>query len=116
MEKLKRRLSTLRLGDPLDKNTDIDAINSTAQLEKIKSLVESGVAEGAELYQPECKLPERGFWFPPTLFTNVSQSYRIAREEIFGPVLSVLTFRTPADALEKANNPPSGLAAGVWTD
>ena len=116
LEKLKIRLGTLRLGDPLDKNTDIGAINSKAQLEKIASLVESGVEEGAELYQPECKLPERGFWFPPTLFTNVSQSYRIAREEIFGPVLSVLTFRTPDEAVEKANNTPYGLSAGVWTD
>jgi aldehyde dehydrogenase (NAD+) len=116
MEKLKRRLGTLRLGDPLDKNTDIGAINSRAQLEKIQGLVQSGVDEGAELYQPECLLPERGFWFPPTLFTNVSQSYRIAREEIFGPVLSVLTFRTPAEAVEKANNTPYGLSAGVWTD
>src|SRR5213076_1383369 len=101
LEKLKRRLSTLRLGDPLDKNTDIGAINSRAQLEKIQGLVESGIEEGAELYQPECVLPERGFWFPPSLFTNVSQSYRIAREEIFGPVLSVLTFRTPNEAVEK---------------
>jgi len=116
LEKLKRRLSTLRLGDPLDKNTDIGAINSRAQLEKIQGLVESGVEEGAELYQPECVLPERGFWFPPSLFTNVSQSYRIAREEIFGPVLSVLTFRTPNEAVEKANNTPYGLSAGVWTD
>src|SRR5438094_947010 len=116
LEKLKRRLSTLRLGDPLDKNTDIGAINSRAQLEKIKGLVESGIEEGAELYQPECVLPERGFWFPPSLFTNVSQSYRIAREEIFGPVLSVLTFRTPNEAVEKANNTPYGLFAGVWTD
>ncbi len=116
LEKLKRRLSTLRLGDPLDKNTDIGAINSRAQLEKIQGLVESGVEEGAELYQPECVIPERGFWFPPSLFTNVSQSYRIAREEIFGPVLSVLTFRTPAEAVEKANNTPYGLSAGIWTD
>ncbi|HEY8862621.1 MAG TPA: aldehyde dehydrogenase family protein [Candidatus Dormibacteraeota bacterium] len=116
MEKLKRRLSTLRLGDPLDKNTDIGAINSRAQLEKIQGLVESGIQEGAELYQPECRLPEKGFWFPPTLFTNVSQSFRIAREEIFGPVLSVLTFRTPSEAVEKANNTPYGLSAGVWTD
>ena len=116
LEKLKRRLSTLRLGDPLDKNTDIGAINSRAQLEKIQGLVESGVEEGAELYQPECVIPERGFWFPPSLFTNVSQSYRIAREEIFGPVLSVLTFRTPNEAVEKANNTPYGLSAGVWTD
>jgi aldehyde dehydrogenase (NAD+) len=116
LEKLKLRLSTLRLGDPLDKNTDIGAINSKAQLEKIQGLVASGIEEGAEMYQPECRLPERGFWFPPTLFTNVSQSYRIAREEIFGPVLSVLTFRTPAEAVEKANNTPYGLSAGVWTD
>src|SRR5882762_6384841 len=116
MEKLKLRLGTLRLGDPLDKNTDIGAINSRAQLEKIQGLVQSGLDEGAELYQPECRIPERGFWFPPTLFTNVSQSYRIAREEIFGPVLSVLTFRTPAEAVEKANNTPYGLSAGVWTD
>jgi aldehyde dehydrogenase (NAD+) len=116
LEKLKQRLSTLRLGDPLDKNTDIGAINSKAQLEKIQGLVESGVEEGAEMFQPECRIPERGFWFPPTIFTNVSQSYRIAREEIFGPVLSVLTFRTPAEAVEKANNTPYGLSAGVWTD
>src|SRR5689334_16369255 len=116
LEKLKRRLSTLRLGDPLDKNTDIGAINSRAQLEKIQGLVDSGIEEGAELYQPECVIPERGFWFPPSLFTNVSQSYRIAREEIFGPVLSVLTFRTPSEAVEKANNTPYGLSAGVWTD
>jgi aldehyde dehydrogenase (NAD+) len=116
LDKLKGRLSTLRLGDPLDKNTDIGAINSRAQLEKIQGLVQSGLDEGAELYQPECRIPERGFWFPPTLFTNVSQSYRIAREEIFGPVLSVLTFRTPAEAVEKANNTPYGLSAGVWTD
>ena len=116
LEKLKRRLGTLRLGDPLDKNTDIGAINSRAQLEKIQGLVESGIEEGAEIYQPDCLLPERGFWFPPTLFTNVSQSYRIAREEIFGPVLSVLTFRTPNEAVEKANNTPYGLSAGVWTD
>ncbi|HUY74199.1 MAG TPA: aldehyde dehydrogenase family protein [Candidatus Dormibacteraeota bacterium] len=116
LEKLKRRLSTLRLGDPLDKNTDIGAINSRAQLERIQGLVQSGIEEGAELYQPECRLPERGFWFPPSLFTNVAQSYRIAREEIFGPVLSVLTFRTPNEAVEKANNTPYGLSAGVWTD
>jgi aldehyde dehydrogenase (NAD+) len=116
LEKLKRRLSTLRLGDPLDKNTDIGAINSRAQLDKIKELVGSGIEEGAELYQPECDIPARGFWFPPTLFTNVSQSYRISREEIFGPVLSVLTFRTPTEAVEKANNTPYGLSAGIWTD
>jgi aldehyde dehydrogenase (NAD+) len=116
LEKLRLRLGTLRLGDPLDKNTDIGAINSKAQLDKIQGLVESGIAEGAEIFQPECQLPERGFWFPPTLFTNVAQSHRIAREEIFGPVLSVLTFRTPQEAVEKANNTPYGLSAGIWTD
>jgi aldehyde dehydrogenase (NAD+) len=116
LEKLKRRLQTLRVGDPLDKNTDVGAINSKAQLEKIEELVESGVQEGAEIFQPECRLPERGFWFRPTLFTGVSQSHRIAREEIFGPVLSILTFRTPEEAVEKANNTPYGLSAGVWTE
>ena len=116
LEKLKRRLSTLRVGDPLDKNTDVGAINSKAQLEKIRELVASGEDEGAEIYQPECTLPDRGFWFVPTLFTNVAQSYRIAQEEIFGPVLSVLTFRTPEEAVEKANNTPYGLSAGVWTE
>ncbi|HEV8230410.1 MAG TPA: aldehyde dehydrogenase family protein, partial [Candidatus Limnocylindria bacterium] len=114
--KLKRRMRTLRVGDPLDKNTDVGAINSKQQLEKIESLVRSGVDEGAELYQPPCKLPERGYWFVPTVFTNVAQSYRIAQEEIFGPVLSVLTFRTPDEAIEKANNTPYGLSAGVWTE
>jgi aldehyde dehydrogenase (NAD+) len=116
LEKLKSRLATLRVGDPLDKNTDVGAINSRAQLTKIEELVASGVAEGAEIYQPECVLPERGFWFRPTLFTGVSQSHRIAREEIFGPVLSILTFRTPAEAVEKANNTPYGLSAGIWTE
>jgi aldehyde dehydrogenase (NAD+) len=116
LEKLKRRLTTLRVGDPLDKNTDVGAINSKAQLEKITELVASGEAEGAEIFQPECRLPERGYWFVPTLFTNVAQSYRIAQEEIFGPVLSVLTFRTPEEAVEKANNTPYGLSAGVWTE
>jgi aldehyde dehydrogenase (NAD+) len=116
IEKLKRRLSTLRVGDPLDKNTDVGAINSKAQLEKIEELVASGEEEGAEIYQPACRLPERGYWFVPTLFTNVAQSYRIAQEEIFGPVLSVLTFRTPDEAVEKANNTPYGLSAGVWTE
>ncbi len=116
IEKLKRRLSTLRVGDPLDKNTDVGAINSKAQLERIKELVASGEEEGAEIYQPACQLPERGFWFVPTLFTNVAQSHRIAQEEIFGPVLSVLTFRTPEEAVEKANNTPYGLSAGVWTE
>jgi len=116
LDKLKERLQTLRVGDPLDKNTDVGAINSRQQLQKIEELVASGVQEGAELYQAECNLPERGFWFRPTLFTNVSQSHRIAREEIFGPVLSILTFRTPAEAVEKANNTPYGLSAGIWTD
>lgn len=116
LARLKRRLGTLRVGDPLDKNTDIGAINSRDQLDKIGGLVESGVAEGAEIYQPACVLPERGFWFPPTLFTGVSQSHRIALEEIFGPVLSIMTFRTPDEAVEKANNTPYGLSAGVWTN
>ena len=107
LEKLKARLETLRVGDPLDKNTDIGAINSRAQLTRIEELVASGVEEGAEMYQPACDLPERGFWFRPTLFTGVSQSHRIAREEIFGPVLSILTFRTPEEAVEKANNTPT---------
>jgi aldehyde dehydrogenase (NAD+) len=114
--KLKRRLTTLRVGDPLDKNTDVGAINSKAQLEKIQELVASGEEEGAEIYQPPCRLPEKGYWFAPTVFTNVAQSYRIAQEEIFGPVLSVLTFRTPEEALEKANNTAYGLSAGVWTE
>jgi aldehyde dehydrogenase (NAD+) len=116
IEKLKRRLSTLRVGDPLDKNTDVGAINSKAQLERIRELVSSGEEEGAEIYQPACHLPERGYWFVPTLFTNVAQSYRIAQEEIFGPVLSVLTFRTPEEAVEKANNTAYGLSAGIWTE
>jgi aldehyde dehydrogenase (NAD+) len=116
IDKLKRRLSTLRVGDPLDKNTDVGAINSAQQLEKIKELVASGEEEGAEIYQPPCRLPEKGYWFVPTVFTNVAQSYRIAQEEIFGPVLSVLTFRTPDEAVEKANNTPYGLSAGVWTE
>jgi len=114
--KLKRRLATLRVGDPLDKNTDVGAINSRQQLEKIQELVASGEEEGAEIYQPPCRLPEKGYWFVPTVFTNVAQSYRIAQEEIFGPVLSVLTFRTPDEAVEKANNTPYGLSAGVWTE
>jgi aldehyde dehydrogenase (NAD+) len=116
VEKLKRRLSTLRVGDPLDKNTDVGAINSRQQLDKIAELVASGEEEGAEIYQPPCRLPEKGYWFVPTVFTNVAQSYRIAQEEIFGPVLSVLTFRTPDEAVEKANNTPYGLSAGVWTE
>jgi aldehyde dehydrogenase (NAD+) len=116
ISKLRRRMETLRVGDPLDKNTDIGAINSRQQLEKITELVESGKEEGAEIYQPPCRLPERGYWFAPTVFTNVAQSYRIAQEEIFGPVLSVLTFRTPDEAVEKANNTAYGLSAGVWTE
>ncbi len=114
--KLKQRLATLRMGDPLDKNTDLGAINSRDQLDRITELVASGREEGAEIFQPACKLPEKGFWFPPTVFTNVAQSYRIAQEEIFGPVLSVLTFRTPEEAVEKANNTAYGLSAGVWTE
>ncbi len=114
--KLKRRMGTLRVGDPLDKNTDVGAINSKEQLERIKALVKSGEEEGAEIYQPPCVLPEKGWWFPPTVFTEVAQSYRIAQEEIFGPVLSVLTFRTPDEAVEKANNTAFGLSAGVWTE
>jgi aldehyde dehydrogenase (NAD+) len=114
--KLKRRLSTLRVGDPLDKNTDVGAINSRMQLDKITELVQAGRDEGAEIYQPPCRLPEKGYWFVPTVFTNVAQSYRIAQEEIFGPVLSVLTFRTPEEAVEKANNTMYGLSAGVWTE
>jgi len=116
LDRLRRRLTTLRLGDPLDKNTDIGAINSQQQLDKITELAASGDAEGAERWSPSCQLPDRGFWFPPTVFTGVSQSHRIAREEIFGPVLSVLTFRTPEEALAKANNTPYGLSAGVWTE
>jgi aldehyde dehydrogenase (NAD+) len=116
LRKLKMRIRHLRVGDPLDKNTDIGAINSRKQLEKIQELVESGVSEGAEIHQPACRLPKRGFYFAPTLFSNVSLSHRIAREEIFGPVLSILTFRTPEEAVEKANNTPYGLSAGVWTD
>jgi aldehyde dehydrogenase (NAD+) len=113
---LRRRLATLRLGDPLDKNTDVGAINSPAQLAKIRELSDSGEAEGAERWSAPCELPVKGFWFPPTVFTGVSPAHRIAREEIFGPVLSVLTFRTPAEAIAKANNTPYGLSAGVWTD
>ncbi len=116
IDKLKDRLATLRVGDPLDKNTDVGAINSKQQLERITELVESGVAEGAELYQPACELPDRGWFFRPTMFTNVALSHRIAREEIFGPVLSVLTFRTPDEAVEKANNTAYGLSAGIWTE
>ncbi|HZG93324.1 MAG TPA: aldehyde dehydrogenase family protein [Mycobacteriales bacterium] len=116
LDRLKRRLGTLRLGDPLDKNTDIGAINSPEQLAKIRELSDVGESEGAERWSPACELPAQGYWFPPTLFTGVAQSHRIAREEIFGPVLSVLTFRTPQEAVEKANNTPFGLSAGVWTE
>ncbi|RUL92662.1 aldehyde dehydrogenase family protein [Verrucosispora sp. FIM060022] len=116
LESLKRRMAQLRVGDPLDKNTDIGAINSAAQLARIRELTEAGAAEGAQQWSPPCELPERGFWFAPTIFTGVTQAHRIAREEIFGPVLSVLTFRTPAEAVEKANNTPYGLSAGIWTE
>ncbi|MFI5564815.1 aldehyde dehydrogenase family protein [Amycolatopsis japonica] len=116
LEKLRYRVSTLRLGDPLDKNTDIGAINSAEQLAKIKGLVESGDAEGAQRWTSPCPVPERGFFFAPTVFSDVQQSMRIAREEIFGPVLSVLTFRTPDEAVTKANNTPYGLSAGIWTE
>ncbi|MET8261441.1 aldehyde dehydrogenase family protein [Micromonospora sp. NPDC005553] len=116
LDSLKRRMAQLRVGDPLDKNTDVGAINSAAQLERIRELSDAGSAEGAERWSPPCDLPDRGFWFAPTIFTGVTQAHRIAREEIFGPVLSVLTFRTPAEAVEKANNTPYGLSAGIWTD
>jgi aldehyde dehydrogenase (NAD+) len=116
LERLKRRMATLRLGDPLDKNTDVGAINSAEQLARIRELSDIGEAEGAGRWSAPCELPTNGFWFPPTIFTGVTQAHRIAREEVFGPVLSVLTFRTPAEAIEKANNTPYGLSAGVWTD
>ncbi len=116
VRKLKDRMATLRVGDPLDKNTDVGAIHSRQQLDKIKRLVASGEREGAVRYSSPCALPERGYWFAPTVFTGVSQSHRVAREKIFGPVLSVITFRTPEEAVEKANNTMYGLSAGVWTD
>jgi aldehyde dehydrogenase (NAD+) len=116
LTKLKNRIRVLRVGDPMDKNTDIGAINSREQLKKIESLVAVGVKEGAEIFQPACRLPAKGFYFKPTVFSGVSMSHRIAREEIFGPVLSVLTFRTVEEAIEKANNTAYGLSAGVWTD
>ncbi|GAA1872044.1 aldehyde dehydrogenase family protein [Actinomadura bangladeshensis] len=116
LERLKARMATLRVGDPLDKNTDVGAINSAAQLAKIKELSEAGEGEGAERWSAPCELPSQGFWFAPTIFTGVAQSHRIAREEIFGPVLSVLTFRTPDEAVTKANNTPYGLSAGIWTE
>jgi aldehyde dehydrogenase (NAD+) len=116
IKKLHDRIQTLRVGNPLDKNTDIGAINSSAQLEKIKLLVQSGVDEGAELTQTQCTLPAKGYWFAPTFLTGVTHAHRVASEEIFGPVLSVMTFRTPEEAFERANNIPYGLSAGVWTD
>ncbi|MFF4156409.1 aldehyde dehydrogenase family protein [Streptomyces sp. NPDC001678] len=116
LDALKRRMSTLRVGDPLDKNTDVGAINSAEQLARIRALADSGEAEGAERWAPACELPANGYWFAPTLFTGVSQAHRIAREEIFGPVLSVLSFRTPAEAVAKANNSEYGLSAGIWTE
>ncbi len=115
VDRLKARLSTLRLGDPLDKNTDIGAINSRAQLDRIRELSDIGEQEGAERWSADCEIPKNGFWFAPTIFTNVSTSHRIAREEVFGPVLSVLSFRTPAEAISKANNTPYGLSAGIWS-
>ncbi|MFD3665145.1 aldehyde dehydrogenase family protein [Streptomyces sp. NPDC058659] len=116
LDSLKRRLSTLRLGDPLDKNTDIGAINSSEQLARITSLVERGEAEGAERWTAACEIPSAGYWFAPTLFTGVTQAHTVARDEIFGPVLSVLTFRTPDEAVAKANNSQYGLSAGIWTE
>jgi aldehyde dehydrogenase (NAD+) len=116
LSKLQKRMSKIRLGDPLDKNTDIGAINSAAQLAKIHELSSSGQTEGADIWSAPCQIPNKGFWFAPTIFTGVTQAHRIAREEIFGPVLSVLTFRTPQEAIEKANNTPFGLSAGVWSD
>ena len=116
ISRLRNRIRVLRVGDPLDKNTDLGAINSAAQLSTIKRLVAAGVREGASIYQPPCRLPDRGFYFPPTLFTRVTQSHRVAREEIFGPVLAILTFRTVDEAIEKANNTSYGLSAGVWTE
>ena len=116
LAKLKVRMAKIRVGNPLDKNTDLGAINSFEQLQKIRDLSQSGDDEGAERWSPECALPGTGFWFPPTIFTGVTQAHRIAREEIFGPVLSVLTFRTPQEAIEKANNTPYGLSAGIWSE
>ncbi|MBK9318251.1 MAG: aldehyde dehydrogenase family protein [Bacteroidetes bacterium] len=116
IRKLKDRISTLIVGDPLDKNTDVGAINSKAQLSKIKSLVNAGIKEGGECWQPECSVPSKGYWFRPTLFTNVAQSSKIVQEEIFGPVLAIQTFRTLEEVVEKANNTPYGLSGGVWTD
>lgn len=116
VERLKQRLSTLRVGDPMDKNTDVGAINSAQQLERITRITDTGTAEGATRWTAPCELPTQGYWFAPTVFTDVSAAHTIAREEIFGPVLSVLTFRTPAEAVAKANNTPYGLSAGIWTE
>jgi len=116
IKKLRDRIQTLRVGNPLDKNTDIGAINSSAQLHKIRELVQSGVDEGAKLTQTQCALPAKGYWFAPSFLTGVTHAHRVANEEIFGPVLSVMTFRTPEEAFERANNIPYGLSAGVWTD
>jgi aldehyde dehydrogenase (NAD+) len=116
LDSLKRRLSSLRVGDPLDKNTDLGAINSAEQLARIQALADTGEAEGAERWSPACELPSSGYWFAPTLFTNVTQAHTVARDEIFGPVLSVLTFRTPEEAVAKANNSQYGLSAGIWTE
>ena len=116
LQKLRDRMETLVIGDPLDKNTDIGAINSAEQLKRIESYLEIGKQEGAEIYQSSCDLPEAGYWCPPTLFSGVSQSNRVVQEEIFGPVLAIQTFRTPQEALDKANNTPYGLSGGVWTD
>jgi aldehyde dehydrogenase (NAD+) len=116
IEKLKVRISKIRIGNPLDKNTDLGAINSREQLRKIKELALVGDAEGAERWSPQCQLSDRGYWFPPTIFTGVTQAHRIAQEEIFGPILSILTFRTPQEGIEKANNTPFGLSAGVWSE
>ncbi|MFM8244095.1 MAG: aldehyde dehydrogenase family protein [Crocinitomicaceae bacterium] len=116
IRKLKLRLKSLYVGNPLDKNTDIGAINSKEQLETIESYIEIGKKEGAEIYQPACDIPKKGYYCPPTLFLNVAQSHRIVQEEIFGPVLTIQTFRTVDEVIQKANNSPYGLAAGVWTD
>ena len=116
LERLLRRIERIRVGDPMDKNTDMGAINSREQLQRIEALVQSGVDEGAVRHEASCALPARGYWFRPTVFTEVSQSHRIAREEVFGPVLAVSTFRTPSEAVEKANNTPYGLSAGIWSD
>ncbi|CAB4831063.1 unannotated protein [freshwater metagenome] len=116
LEKLKVRMAKIRVGDPMDKNTDVGAINSKEQLTKIIELTAAGDAEGAQRWSAPCELPTKGFWFAPTIFTGVTQAHRIAREEIFGPVLSVLTFRTPQEAIDKANNTPFGLSAGVWSE